>query len=222
VTTGNDLPRLLPTEQARALQTDPFSRFTFIKQFFEGSLLEWQMAGNMPAGKGPIICVTDGSGSMQGERFIWASSLALCLLTIAHRERRDFAGVEFGSVGQCKSWFFPKGLPIDANEVVDYAGHFYAGGTSTVTGMTEALRIIEDVPEFSTADVILIGDGQDYFHDMDLEVKHRLTARKVRIHGISIMTGQNAYMKQMCETVVDVTDLAGSNEATDHVAANIT
>lgn len=222
ITVGNDLMRLLPTEAARALQTDKFSRFMFIKDFFAGQLLEWEMSGKMPAGKGPIICVTDGSGSMGGEPFIWSSSLALCLLTIAHRERRDFAGVEFGSAGQCKSWYFPKNTPVDAEEVVDYASHFFAGGTSTVTGMAEACRIVEQVPAFSTADVILIGDGQDYFGAMDVEIKARLASLNVRIHGISIKCPNNTYMAQMCETVVDVMDLAGSNTATDRVAANIT
>ncbi len=223
ITTGNDLQRLLPTEQARALQKDAFSQFTFIRDFFGENLLEWEMSGNMPAGKGPIVCATDGSGSMGGEPFIWASSLALCLLTMAHREKRDFAGVEFGgSVLECKSWFFPKGVPIDANTVLDYASHFYGGGTSTVVGMTEACRIIEQVPEFSTADVVLIGDGQDYFREADQAIKARLEALGVRIHGISIRCPNNKYMEQMCSTVVDVIDLAGSNAATDAVAANIT
>lgn len=222
VTTGNDLELLLPTEAARALQKDDFSKFTFVTDFVGRKLLQYEMSGKMPAGKGPIVCVTDGSGSMGGEPFVWASSLALCLMTIARREKRDFAGVEFGSAGQLKSWFFPSKVALDSNEVLDYASHFWGGGTSTVTGMAEALRIIEDVPEFRTADIILIGDGQDTFTARDQAIRHACVEKGVRIHGISIMCPNNRYMEQMCETVVDVMDLAGSNAATDAVAANIT
>lgn len=222
VTTGNDLELLLPTEAARALQRDKFSKFTFVKDFVGRSLLQYEMSGKIPAGKGPIICVTDGSGSMSGEPFIWASSLALCLMTIAHREKRDFAGVEFGSAGQMKSWFFPKSPAPDPNEVLDYASHFWAGGTSTVTGMAEALRIVEEVPEFKTADIILIGDGYDTFGAKDQAIRAACRDKQVRIHGISILAPNNVYLEQMCETVVDVQDLAGSNSATDQIATNIT
>ena len=69
---------------------------------------------------------------------------------------------------------------------------------------------------------MLIGDGQDYFRDEDKRVREELRALGCRIHGISILCPNNAYMAQMCESVVDVTDLAGANDATDHVAESIT
>jgi len=222
VTVGDHLERMLPLEAARAVSDDPLANFTFVRDWSAAHLLEYDMSGKMPAGKGPIICVTDGSGSMSGEPFIWASSLALCLLTLAQREHRDFAGVEFGSRSQMKSWFFPKNTTPDADTVIDYASHFWAGGTSTVTGMAEAARIVSEVPEFKTADIILIGDGQDTYTEEDMGIKALLTDMGVRIHGISIMCPNNRYMAQMCEYVEDVVDLAGSNDATSKVAQNIT
>lgn len=222
VTVGDHLERMLPLEAARAVAGDPMSRFTFVRDWSAGQLFEYEMQGEMPAGKGPIVCVTDGSGSMSGEAFVWASSLALCLLTMAQREHRDFAGVEFGSAGQLKSWIFPKGVSPDADKVIDYASHFFAGGTSTVTGMAEAARIVAQVPEFKTADVILIGDGHDSYGDADEGIRLTLTDMGVRIHGISILHTPNAYLGRMCEYVEDVVDLAGPNAATSRVATNIT
>jgi uncharacterized protein with von Willebrand factor type A (vWA) domain len=220
IETGNDIGLLLPTEMARAYM--PTFRPLFIKDYAERSLLQYQMEGKAPAGKGPIIELHDGSGSMSGEPFIWASSLGLTLLTIAQREKRHFAGIEFGSASELKTWHFPKGKPADPDQVIDYAGHFFGGGTSIVTGMKEALRIMREQPEFKTADVILISDGGDYFREDDLAIRNELNALGVRIHGISILAPGNTYLEQMCEYVVDVIDLAGSNDGTDKLAENIT
>ena len=119
---------------------------SFIKDYAERGLLQYDMEGKAPAGKGPIITVHDGSGSMSGEKFVWATSLCLSVLTIAHREKRQFAGAEFGSAGQVASWIFPPDRAPDPEQVLDYATHFFAGGTSTLTGMREALRIMREHP----------------------------------------------------------------------------
>ena len=100
ITTGNDLRRLLPHELARGFSTNRLIKTSFIKDYAERGLLQYDMEGKAPAGKGPIITVHDGSGSMSGEKFVWATSLCLSVLTIAHRERRQFAGAEFGSAGR--------------------------------------------------------------------------------------------------------------------------
>ena len=146
ITTGNDLRRLLPHELARGFSTNRLIKTSFIKDYAERGLLQYDMEGKAPAGKGPIISVHDGSGSMSGEKFVWATSLCLSVLTIAHRERRQFAGAEFGSNGQIASWIFPPDRAPDPEQVLDYATHFFAGGTSTLTGMREALRIMREHP----------------------------------------------------------------------------
>jgi uncharacterized protein with von Willebrand factor type A (vWA) domain len=220
ITTGRDLERLLPHEMAKVMV--PELRGLFVKDYSAHNLLQYEMQGTLPAGKGPIIDCCDGSGSMSGEPIVWANSLAVCLLMLAHREKRDYAHVQFGSGGQLKVWLFPANEPVDADEVLDMASHLFGGGTDTETGMRAALDIYENVPGFSTADVILIGDGQDHFGPGDLAVRDRLRSLDVRIHGITIQTGANPYFDQMCEWHVDVTDLAGSNEGTDAIAENIT
>jgi uncharacterized protein with von Willebrand factor type A (vWA) domain len=216
VSVGADLERLLPHEMVRA--THPVLLPGFIKDFAEHALLQYEVEGDVPAGKGPIVCVVDGSGSMSGEPFIWASSVELSLFKIS------FAAVEFGSSGQMKMWLFPKGKVVDPNEVFDMASHFFGGGTDTCTGMAEALRICQDEEGYKTADVVLIGDGQDHFEQADQDVRDRLHALGVRIHGITIETGENPYFEQMCEWHVDVAEiaLAGANDATDALAEQIT
>lgn len=220
VTTGRHLERLLPSEVALAY--NPRTRPLFIQKFSDHSLLEYEMIGREPTNKGPIVAVWDGSGSMDGEKFIWASSVALCLFKLARREKRSFAGIEFGSPGQLASWTFRKREPVDPDEVLDMCSHFFAGGTSIWTGMNEAKRVIAGDGEFDSADIILIGDGADHYADKDAKLKRELEDMDVRKHGISILSPGNAYMEEMCEWVVDVIDLAGANDATTQLAHRIT
>lgn len=220
ITTGRHLDRMLPHELARAYM--PELRPLWMKDYSEHALLEWEMSGTEPAGKGPIVCVHDGSGSMSGEKFVWATSLGLALLTIAQREKRDYAGVEFGSRTELKSWIFPSGAQPDPDEVVDYAGHFFGGGTDIGIGLAEALRIITDVPQFKTADVVLLTDGIAHYGARDKAAVDALVKLGVRIHGIAIEAPHNAYLDQACEWWCNVEDLAGTNEATDQLAEQIT
>lgn len=227
VTTGNSLEHMLPMEGARMMSPVGALRALFWRDYSEHRLLQFDMEGRQPAGKGPIVFVRDGSGSMTLDfggcsRSVWACSLGLALLGIAGREKRAFAGVEFGSATEQKTWYFPKREPADPERVLDYATHQFSGGTSTEHGMAEALRIILQEDGFTTADVILVGDGEDTFGAEDLRIRNALRERGVRIHGISIATPGNAYMAQMCDEVVDVANLADEDEATTALANNIT
>lgn len=222
VTTGSDIDRLLPHELARTFMPERAQKALFIKDFLDKRLLEYEMSGKVPAGKGPIGVVHDGSGSMGGEPFIWASSLGVSAMMTAVREKRAFAGVEFGSTRQIKTWIVPAGEKPDPNLVLDYASHFYGGGTDIESGMREMLRICENEPGFKTADVVLISDGYDSFGAGDKDVRDRLRKLNVRIHGITIGTPNNPYFQQMCDWHIDVTDLAGANDATDMLAQEIT
>lgn len=222
VTTGNDLRLLLPHELARAYSDNRLVKTTFMKDYSERALLQYDMEGKQPSGKGPIICAWDGSGSMQGEPFVWASSVALTLLMTALREKRPFLGIEFGaSTREMASWYFPKGEDPDPDRVLEMTGHFFGGGTDTTVGMNEALRCLRDEPAFKTADVILIGDGQDYFREDDKAARDAIHALGARIHGITIMTGANPYFDQMCDWHADVVDLA-NNDVMDKLAESIT
>lgn len=220
ITTGQEITRLLPHELGR--MQIPALRPLWVLDWAARSLLEWEMGGKEPAGKGPIIPVMDGSGSMDGDKFVWATALMLALLTLAQREKRDFAGVEFGWRGELKSWIFPGRETPDPERVIDMATHFFNGGTDITLGLVEAKRIIDTVPAFKTADVIILSDGADRYDAEDVRIVHDLNEMGVRIHGISILAPGNTYLQQACEYVVDVAELLGSNEATDALAENIT
>lgn len=224
VTTGRDLPKLLPHEQARAYREN--LRMSFLNDYARRSLLEYEYQGKTPAGHGPLIVPMDCSGSMDldlggASRREWAGSLALALLTLAKREKRAFAGIHFGSQGELKTWFWDAKQEVDAEEVVEYVTHTFGGGTDYATALAECLRIVQDVPEFSQADIVMIGDGQDGFGKDSLALREELRKTGVRSHCISIACPNNAYMQQLADyPVIDVSDIA--NDTVDHLAENIT
>lgn len=224
VTTGRNLPRLLPHEMARAYRAN--LRLTFLNDYARRSLLEFEYEGKQPAGHGPLLVALDCSGSMDADlggatRREWAGSLGLALCTLARREKRAFAGIHFGSYSELQTWMWPARGEIDPNEIVDYVTHTYGGGTDITIALNETMRIITDVPEFKTADLVLIGDGQDGFAPDDLRIRDALRKLGVRAHCISIACPNNAYMKQLSEyPVIDVSDIA-SEQSIDHLAQNI-
>lgn len=217
---GDNIAHLLPMEYAKLM--DPDLEIAFEKNFVDKSLLQFEIRGNEPEGKGPVVLCVDGSGSMHGERNEWARAVALAVVNIAHKERRDAAVIEFSSAGSQKSWFFPGRQELNIDDIIDCASHFYGGGTDICPAVREARKIMESVPEFKKADLCLITDGEDYYGDDDEAEKAKLLTAGVRIHGVAISEGLG-YLKQMCENVTLVTDLSEpNNEATAALAENIT
>jgi uncharacterized protein with von Willebrand factor type A (vWA) domain len=227
IETGDVFERLLPSELARAAAPNPVVQAQFLRDLEDRSLLQYEKHGKLPAGKGPIIAAHDGSGSMREDmgglsKLGWSKSLGIALQTIARREKRDYAAVEFGARTELRTWEFPKHEKVDPDALVDYAAHFFGGGTDTAIALREAVRIVREVPAFKTADVILIGDGQDRYADEDKALVKELRDMGVRLHGISIGCPNNAYMAEACDHVIEIADLAQEEAVLDALAENIT
>lgn len=222
ITLGDDLRKVVNSELA--LLSDPETEDLFYAEYVASELPIYSMVGEEHAGRGPIISVADESGSMSGERNIWAKAMSLCLLNIARREKRDFAYVGFSSGGQVHSFEFPAKKPLEAQMVVDMASHFYGGGTTYMLGVAEAVRIMDKAGEFRKADIVIVGDGTANFGDEDKRARDHLQEKGVRIHGIGI-GGHFAYLSKMCFSgLVDITDfeLQDPSEATAHLATHVT
>lgn len=217
---GDDLPLLLPSEKVKLRH--PLLRRDFMRRFYERSLVQYETRGYAEAGRGPIIVCLDGSGSMGGMPNVWARSLAISFIAIAKREKRDAAAVEFSSRSQQKRWDFFAKEPINPLRIVDFASHMFNGGTDITGGVQKAKEMIDNVPEFKTADIVLMTDGHDYFRDDDIELREELRALGVRLHGVAIGMPHNEYLEEMCDDTVPAYDLAGANDATHHLAEAIT
>ena len=163
---GNALSRLLPSEAAalghRILRRD------FLRRYVEGDLLQYAIEANAPAQKGPLVVAVDGSGSMRGERELWAKAVALTLLEIARRGRRYFRAVVFSHNPKDLRTFdllaAPRtGLrapPPPVADLMKFAEYFPSGGTDFQAPLDAAVALIEEHPKLKRADIVLITDGQ--------------------------------------------------------------
>lgn len=223
---GDDLTRLVGSELIALADDDDGPLFDdFLRRYANAELLVYETVGEEHAGRGPIVLVVDGSSSMSGDRTVWARAVALTLLNISRREKRDFAFVEFSSASQVYSMTFPHKAPLEAEKIVEMASHFFRGGTAPLVGVQRASEIIDHVPIFKKADMILVSDGEAGFGPEDKRVRSHLEQKGVRIHGIGIGSSFG-YLERMCEgetiTTIHDMDLEDANEATGQLAVSIT
>jgi uncharacterized protein with von Willebrand factor type A (vWA) domain len=218
------LRRVLPSELA--LLGDEDTEDWFLYKYLNGELLIWDTVGEEHAGRGPIVMVVDESGSMGGEKNVWAKAMACCLLNICRREKRDFAYVGFSSGNQVHTFLFKAKEALNAQDIVDMAAHFYGGGTTPVIGTTAAKKVMDDAHEFKKADIVMVGDGQAGFGTEDAMLRDTLLSRGVRFHGIAIGRSTYDYLNKYCgeDQVVNVSDfeLTDPSDATAHLATHIT
>lgn len=222
---GDSLQRVVQSELA--LLADPDLEDDFYARYLSNELLVYDTVGEETAGRGPIIICGDGSSSMgagEPSRNTWLRAIAMTLLNTARREKRDFAFIEWASIGELKVWLFPVKEAMQADPIVDMASHWFRGTTHPLTGIAAGLKIMDDVSVFKKADLVLVSDGQATFGDEDKRVRDKLLEMGVRTHGISL-GGDYGYVRQFAgDLAVSIHDfdLADPNEATTQLATRLT
>jgi uncharacterized protein with von Willebrand factor type A (vWA) domain len=158
---------------------------------------------------------------MSGERNIWAKALAMCLLNIARREKRDFAYVGWSGGTQVYALEFKAKEALDPEAIVNMASHFFGGGTTPILGLAAADKIMEQA-EFRKADVIKVSDGEAAFGPEDGRLRDRMAEKGVRFMAIGI-GGSFRYLRGLTDDVLDIHDfdLQSPSEATAHLATHI-
>jgi uncharacterized protein with von Willebrand factor type A (vWA) domain len=128
IAVGDDLAHVLPSELA--LLGDPATEDLFFARYAEKRLLQYALVGHEPQGRGPIVLALDSSGSMAGPKDVWAKAVALALLAIAGKQRRDLAVLHFGGAPEeLRAFRFARGQ-ASPHELLACAGLFYGGGTT--------------------------------------------------------------------------------------------
>lgn len=222
VTLGADLDLILPTEVMKL--GHPILRLQFFKQFVDRTLLQYDTIGENPSGDGPIIACRDCSSSMAGQEMIFASAVDLALLSVATRERRSFANIDFNAHLR-DVHVFRKNRPVDAQAVTDIAGTAASGGTDITKAVAKAEEIMLGDGEFRTADIVVITDGADKWQDDDEVLYKRLAERGVRVHAITIGLAETPYTNRAAEltsgTAVGIFDLTGPSDETKRIVQAI-
>ena len=155
---GGDLGRALPHELAK-LAIPEFEDDT-LRRLVERQLMSREYHATEPVAKGPIIVVTDESGSMEGEKVHTAKALALALAWVARQQRRWCALVAYsGGTGE-------RLLPLppgrwDEARLMDWLCAFLGGGSSLDVPVEEMPRYYRDLKApIGATDVLFVTDCQ--------------------------------------------------------------
>jgi len=185
---GNDLSRVLPSE---LVHLDEESEVLFLKKYNDGELLQYDLEGKEKKGDGPIIACVDTSGSMQGDKEIWAKGVAAGLYHIAKRRDRPFVGILFAASKEAM-----KVYNMDPNELSDntlvkrfknFCEMMLGGGTNFEHPLRKSVNIINEDETYEKADIAFITDGEAEISD---ELKTDLAKLKdkmeFKIFGVGI------------------------------------
>lgn len=203
VVQGSDVARLLPTELSRL--ASPRYRLAAIRDLMEHRCLEYEMTSIEALGRGPLVLCLDKSPSMEGDKDIWASAVALALLERVHREHRTFILLCF-----CDEVFYRKvvkpgrPLPEDALFVP------LRGSTDIGKVLDLALNACETRTVMKRADIVLITDGVSDARTAPW-IKARAAARGVSILGIGIGVPAES-LAPWCGDTYAVTELGGIDD----------
>lgn len=167
---GSDLSRVLASEFVYLLDDATFP--IFAQKFVENQLFQYKLEGREEMGSGPVIMLIDSSGSMEGEREIWAKAVCLNLAMVAQQNDRDFAIIHFNH-GIRRTDYFPA-HEFNASyreKLLASMLAFYNGGTDFCEPLNQAAELIRGAKEklgntdWKKADIVLITDGACYVYD---------------------------------------------------------
>jgi hypothetical protein len=205
VVQGDDLARLLPTELM--MLAGKSTRLLAMRCLLERTCLQYSLVGSETLGKGPLVVAIDKSGSMEGDKDVWATAVALALLDVAQVEKRPFALLAFDASVKQESMVMPgESLPEEALFVPA------DGGTDISRVVARGLDIIERHPGgLRRADIVLITDGGSNA-DNATELRDRAAKLGVTILGVAIDVQPDA-LQPWCDVVVAAQDMSRLDNA---------
>jgi uncharacterized protein with von Willebrand factor type A (vWA) domain len=201
---GGNVDRLLFSELANLRH--PKRKLLLWRRILERGAMQYYLEAKEKVGRGPIVVCIDDSGSMGGARETWAKAIALALLELARREKRDYAYCTFES-RLVKTITELEGKRLDPVALLDSLISHSAGGTNFDAPLDWALDQIEKggLPD---ADVIFISDGACSVRELNNKLA-RIKRLGCRVIGVGIGGGGVAEsLKAFCEPTFSLSDLA--------------
>ena len=174
---GNEIHKVLPSEKMYLANAK--TKKSFYKKYYQKELLSYKQKNNKVSSKGPIICCIDTSTSMEGDLEVWSKSVAMALLDIAYKQKREFVAVLFSyKVGDVIEFNKNK---VEPKKIYNLATSFYGSGTNFIEPLTESLKLIGK-SRYKYADIVFITDGQapldeefiEYFNKQKKEKEFRM------------------------------------------------
>jgi hypothetical protein len=212
---GDDMSRLVATEFGM-FAAGGAARSLFLKNYADESLQQYRMEGNEPVGRGPIVFLMDSSGSMDGQREVWAKAMAIAMMHIARKQNRDFVVAEFDTRVQ-EIFRAEKGV-FEWDVLVSWLGqNCSGGGTEFEPALDWALSTIEQSKIFDKADVIFVTDGEAHVRpDWQTTYLTRKSELRTRVIGLGVFCGTGV-LSDLCDEAVQVNELSLEGAADDAI-----
>ena len=182
ITLGDNIARLLPSELVKFKS----AKLLFMKDFVEKQLVMYDLQGVEPVGCGPIIACLDISGSMAGEREVWAKAVILALMSLAEKQKRPFGVITFDT-GPRMQKYFAKGNPTIAEKIEIASVASDGGGTSFYSPLMAAFEMRAQTSALKPADIVFCTDGECELSEKQLlQITDLKKTTSVRIFGVGI------------------------------------
>jgi len=197
VTQGNQIEKLLPSELAAF--SNPATKNDFLRRLVEGQALQYDTKGKEQLGKGPIVLCLDQSGSMEHQDTI-SKGFTLALMSIARKQRRDFALILFSNRAKGPQIFEKGRITID--DMANFASVFLDGGTNFNEPLLKAAEVIQQ-SRFNKADIIFVTDGDASLSDGFICDWNALKAMKdFRVLSLLLGSQQDRTVNRFSDCVV--------------------
>ncbi|MEM1627208.1 MAG: VWA domain-containing protein [Sulfolobaceae archaeon] len=190
---GSDVERIVHSELA--LPEDYF----YVK-LAESELLLYQK--QIKESMGPIYLLLDKSGSMDGEKILWAKAVSLALYSRARRENRDFYLRFFDNIPYPLIKVLKNAKSKDVIKMIEYIGKIRGGGGTDISrSIIAACEDIKDGNVKGVSEVILITDGEDKIAESTV----RRSLKEANAVLITVMVrGDNADLRRISNSYLVV------------------
>lgn len=214
ITYGNDLAMVVPEEWVDYFDT--IRKFGFRKRFADESLCLYDISGKKNKGKGSMVICIDNSGSMQGPKEETSKAIAIALMEIGVRQRRDFVVIMFGGPDDdMKVFEIKKGL-CTFEQLIEIGEHFLcSAGTDFEKPLGGALRFLEK-DKYPGGDIVFLTDGVCSVSPEFLKTYHeQKKARGFRTIAVMVNYGQvpTAPLEAFSDELIHSKDLKGLDVA---------
>jgi uncharacterized protein with von Willebrand factor type A (vWA) domain len=185
---GDDLERLSSSELAL-----PDELFTI--KFAESDLILYNKI--VRETMGPIYLLVDKSGSMDGEKILWAKAVALALYNRARKEGRNFHLRFFDNIPYPLIKVMKNVKGRDVLRMVEYIAKVRGGGGTDIS--RSLISACEDIKEGSVkgvSEIVLLTDGEDKIAES--AVRRSLKAADAMLISVMIR-GENPDLRRISD-----------------------
>lgn len=176
---GNDVGRLLPSEQ---VQLDGDFEIPVLERIATRRAVQYAVRGTTKANRGPLVVCLDESGSMDNRRNEWAKACAIALSRVAREDKRKVTIVHYSTSAVAIE------MTGDPACIVAMIRHFMGGGTEIATALLAAEQQVVTLARKGDkgADVVLVTDGVDPCETEQGEALAKLEAVGCKLWTIAI------------------------------------